>query len=380
MNRILLVISVFLLLTTGLSRAQLMGGQIGADSLSSTVLPFASYNSIEGFVGGVIYNRYNYKGNTKPFKNYLESSALVSTKGFVKVGITYEQTNSWGGNIRSIYDTFFRRYKKDIFFGIGNGSSFSQNRWDNEYYYFESISFGLSYSGRYPIYSGAGSQLDIKAGLGSEYTIPYIRKNNSSFALQVPNGTKGGWVNYLNAGFIWENRDSEFDPHRGNQAELEIRVSPKFTSSYGLTTARLEMRQYFYLFNWLTVANRLEARHVTGNIPYWELSTLGGENNLRGYPLNRFQGNTSLAYTLELRGWFLTFPEVYNLKFGGQLFTDTGRVFTRSDDIHDLFEGYKQTFGFGGAMSILNPDFIVRGEIGFSEDVSRIYIGIGYLF
>jgi outer membrane protein assembly factor BamA len=119
---------------------------------------------------------------------------------------------------------------------------------------------------------------------------------------------------------------------------------------------------------------------VAGNVPYWELSTLGGENNLRGYPLNRFYGKTSIAYSLELRAWFLRFPRLFGLKFGGQLFTDTGRVFTGSDDINDVFDGYKQTIGFGGAMSIFNPDFILRGEIGFSDEVSRIYVGIGYLF
>ncbi|MDZ7683308.1 MAG: hypothetical protein U5J63_16775 [Fodinibius sp.] len=45
-----------------------------------------------------------------------------------------------------------------------------------------------------------------------------------------------------------------------------------------------------------------------------------------------------------------------------------------------MFSDYKQTIGIGGAMSIFNPDFILRGEVGFSEEVSRIYIGIGYLF
>ncbi len=147
-----------------------------------------------------------------------------------------------------------------------------------------------------------------------------------------------------------------------------------------MTTARLELRQYFYLFNWLTIANRLEARHAGGDVPYWEMSTLGDSQTLRGYPLNRFKGKSSVAYNLELRGWVLQFPEFYNLKFGTQLFTDVGRVFTGSDDFDDLFEGYKQTVGFGGAMSIFNPDFILRGEIGFSEDVSRIYIGVGYMF
>jgi outer membrane translocation and assembly module TamA len=358
----------------------MMGGPVGADSVSSAVVPVFSYSSIEGFVGGALYNRYDYRGSIQPFRNYLQSSALVSTKGFIEIEARYEQTQTFGQRIRSIYDLFVRRYTTDIFFRTGNDSDFSKNQWDNDYYYFESVATGLSYKARYPLYMEGKSQLDLMGGAGVEYYIPYVSQDNSSFAQQMPTGRNGGWVNFLNTGLTWENRNSEFDPQTGNYAELEFRYSPDIISDFALGAARLELRQYFQLFNFLTVANRLEARHVTGDVPFWELSTLGGQNNLRGYPLNRFQGRSSLAYSLELRAWVLTFPELFGLKFGAQLFTDTGRVFTPSDDASDLFSDYKQTVGIGGAMSIFNPDFILRGEMGFSSEVSRIYIGVGYLF
>lgn len=381
MKEYLFILLVLCFCFADMARGQMVGDQrIGADSVSSSIFPVVSYSSNEGFVGGALFNRYDYSGNVQPFHSYLESSALVSTKGFVEVVATFERTRSFNRQIRSLYDVFVRRYNTDIFFGVGNNTTFSNSRWQDDYYYFESISVGFNYRARKAIYENDKSQLDVQAGLGTQYEIPYVRNDSSSFAQQTPLGNEGGWINYLNAGMIWENRDSEFDPHRGNRAELELRMSPEFASSYGLASARLELRQYFYLFNWLTVANRLETRVVTGDVPYWELSTLGGSNNLRGYPLNRFMGKSSLAYTLELRGWFLKFPELENLKFGGHLFTDTGRVFTGSDDVNDLFEGYKQTYGFGGTMSVFHPDLILRGEMGFSEDVSRIYIGVGYLF
>lgn len=380
MVRYITFLLLFILLHIGTLSAQMMPGEVGADSVTNAVFPVISYNSNEGFVGGAIYNRYDYRGNVRPFNNYLESSALVSSKGFVEVQGTYEQTRTFGRDIRSIANAFFHRYTVDNFFGIGNNTPFSGQLWEDEYYYFESIGFGLNYKLRRPVYSDEDSQFDVQAGLGSEYNIPYIKSQQSSFADRMPYGNDGGWVNYLNAGFIWENRDSEFDPHRGNRIEFELRYSPDLISTYGLATARLELRQYFYLFNWLTVANKLQARHAGGDIPYWEMSTLGNNETLRGFPLNRFQGNSSIAYTLELRTWLIQFPRAYNLKFGGQLFTDTGRVFTSRDNAADLFEGYKQTFGFGGAMSIFSPDFILRGDMGFSKDMARIYIGIGYMF
>jgi hypothetical protein len=378
--RCILIILLFLCLGLSSLSAQMMPRDVGADSVTSAVFPVISYDSNEGLIGGVLFNRYDYRGNMEPFNNYIESSALVSTKGFIQFDFRYEKNRALGLEVRSLIDLFFHRYPTDYFFGIGNNTTFSNSLWEDEYYYFESIGFGGAYRLRNPVYNGEESQFDLMAGIGSEYNIPYIREQESSFAEVLPNGTEGGWVNMLNTGFIWENRDSEFDPHTGNRAEFELRFSPDLISTYALTTARLELRQYFYLFNWLTVANRVEARTAAGNVPFWELSSLGNRETLRGYPLNRFRGNSSVAYNLELRAWVLKFPEAYDLKFGGHVFSDFGRVFTGRDDFNDLFEGYKQTVGIGGAMSIFHPDFIFRGEIGFSEDVSRIYIGIGYVF
>lgn len=55
-------------------------------------------------------------------------------------------------------------------------------------------------------------------------------------------------------------------------------------------------------------------------------------------------------------------------------------VFPKGENLGDLLSGLKQTFGIGGAVSILNPDFILRGEIAFSDEINRVYFGIGYLF
>ncbi|WP_138431416.1 ShlB/FhaC/HecB family hemolysin secretion/activation protein [Fodinibius saliphilus] len=380
MKQRLILTIVLINLFCGSASAQLLGGGVGADSISTALVPAFGYSSNEGFVGGAIFNRYNYKGGIAPFKNYLKSSAIVSTKGFVEAEMKYEQNRSFNRDIRTSVEGYFYRYTTDLFFGVGNNTTFSESQWNNNYYFFRSISFGAQYKLRKPLFRDRHSQFDLQGGLSTQYYIPYERQQQSSFFQLSPNGQEGGWINNLNAGFVWENRDSEFDPTKGNRAELEVRFAPNLISKYAFTTVRLELRQYFQLFNWITFANKLEARHAAGDTPFWELSTLGDAYTLRGYPLNRFKGNSSIAYTLELRTWLFEFPELYNLKFGGQLFTDTGRVFTTPDDVKDLFRGYKQTIGFGGAMSIFTPDFILRGDVGFSEDVTRIYVGVGYLF
>ena len=363
---------------TMFAQAQLIE-QAGADSVRKAFFPVAGYSSDVGLMGGLIYSRYDYTGNIRPFNNYIKSTAIASTKGFIKFAGLYEQTQTFGTDTRSSYRLLFDRLANDNFFGIGNNTTYSEQQWEDEYYYFESIGFSFDISFRKPFYSDRDSRLDLLAGLGTDYEIPYVRQTNSSFNQLMPNGSKGGFVNYLSTGFIWENRDNEFDPQSGNRAQLKIRFAPKYLSEYALTTFRLDLRQYFYVFDFLTIANRLEARHAAGDVPYWRLPTLGDDYSLRGYPLNRFQGNSSISYNLELRSWMFTFPE-YAVKIGVHLFTDAGRVFTEEDNAADLFKDYKQTFGFGGALSLFSPDFILRGEMGFSEDVSRIYVGVGYTF
>ncbi|GAA5522004.1 outer membrane protein assembly factor [Aliifodinibius salicampi] len=382
--RFFVIVSLFVLMGIHLAQGQQADSLEGSDAIVSALVPAVGYTSSAGLIGGLAYNRYNYLGDIKPFKSYLKSSALVSVKGLVEINGSYDRTRNFGKPIRSVTSIYFRRFPKDNFFEKGNESSFNSERWEEGYYHFESISFGLDIDLRRPIFNEGEKKkrLDLMGGIETSYYIPYINKEPSSFSEADPLGRQGGWLNFVKAGLDWENRDREFDPRRGNKAIFELRYAPELISKYGMGSIYLDMRQYFQLFNQVKIANRLEARHAFGDVPYWELSTMADDasNVLRGYAMNRFRGNSSVAYTLELRSWVVRFPDFYKMKLGLQLFTDTGRVFTEENDLNDLLKGYKKTVGFGGALSVLSPDFVLRGDIGFSEEGSRIYVGVGYLF
>jgi len=362
--------------------AQITPEPVGADSLKKALIPVLGYDSDIGLHGGLLYNRIDYSGKAKPFKTYFEAVAVASTKGMIDADFEYERTRSFNSDIRSRFRAFLFRFNFDYYFGIGNRTEFNDRAFDDDFYFFESLTFALRYEGRYPLYRDLNgeSRLDLLFGAGTQYEIPYVKQDSSRFNFDRPNGFTGGWVNYMGTGLVWENRNSEFDPTAGNRAEIRIRAAPTFLlSDFGLATFQADYRHYFRLFDWVTVANRLQLRHAEGDVPYWERSRLGNERTLRGYPLNRFIGNSSVAYSLELRKWLIRFPRA-SIRLGGHLFTDVGRVFTEEDDFGDLLRGYKQTVGLGSAMSLFNPDFILRAEAGFSEDLFRIYVGIGYTF
>lgn len=374
-----LLFSILFLAVSGHASAQLLSTEMGPDSTKNAFIPVFSYSSDIGFAGGAVFGHYDYRGNIRPFNKYIEASAIVSTKGYVKVNGLFEKTSSFGTNIRSKIKVDFDRLAQENFFGIGNATTFEEEEWEDDYYFFKSVAVGGDYQARKPIYQNSDSRFDLIAGFGLEYQIPYVLLENSVFSETTPNGSKGGVIGYLNAGFVWENRDSEFDPGRGNRAAFELVFAPSWTSEYALATYSLDLRQYVRFLDLVTLAARIKGNHAAGDVPFWRLPTLGDDHTLRGYPLNRFKGSSSISYNLEMRTWVLRFPD-YNIKLGGQLFTDFGRVFTRENALGDFFKDYKQTYGVGGALSIFSPDFILRGDIGFSEDVSRIYIGVGYIF
>ena len=378
MKKLILATS-FVVMSLG-SSAQITPGQpAGADSIATAFIPILGYSSDLGLLGGGLISRYDYTGGARPFNNLMQARGILSTKGLISVEVLYEKTNIFETNIRGKVEAYVDRFKKDTFFGLGNNTSYSQQLWDNEFYFFESVAFGLGLDFRKPLYKEKRAQFDALAGIGFDYQIGYVNQSNSSFSQVMPNGSDGGFVNYLTGGFVWENRDSEFDPHVGNRAELNIRYAPKHLSEFPLTTISLDLRQYVTLFDFVTLAGRVEGRHAGGNVPYWELSTLGNDETLRGYPLNRFKGNSLISYNLEMRSWLIRFPD-YGMKIGAHVFTDGGRVFSGQDDFGDLLNNHQHTIGVGGAFSAFGPDFILRGELGFSEDATQLYIGIGYMF
>lgn len=378
MSRQLLLLCIFMVLAAS-ARAQFVPEPVGPDSVKYAYFPAIGYSSDAGLMLGGIFSRYDYSGDTRPFNSYIQSSAIASTKGFVKVDALYEKTDIFGTDLRSTNELYVYRIASDNFFGVGNSTGYTEELWEQGYYFFESISFGLDLKLRKPLYVKGRSRFDLVGGVGGEYYISYELQSFSSFSDIMPYGSEGGFIPYLAGGFVWENRDREFDPRSGNRGEFNLKYAPNLISEYALAAFSLDFRQYFYVLDFLTVAGRFQGKHTAGKVPFWKLPALGDDYTLRGYPLYRFRGNSSIAYNLELRSWMFTFPE-YQVKLGVHLFTDGGRVFTGEDDMGDLLSGYKQTYGIGGAFSLFSPDFILRGEMGFSDEVSRIYIGIGYTF
>lgn len=90
---------------------------------------------------------------------------------------------------------------------------------------------------------------------------------------------------------------------------------------------------------------------------------------MRGYKLNRFIDKGKFLINAEYR-----FPIFW--KFGGNLFIDTGTVFPGISSMK--LKNFLIDTGLG--LQFYMPDFVVRFDLGFSNEGIGIYFNFGHIF
>jgi hemolysin activation/secretion protein len=123
----------------------------------------------------------------------------------------------------------------------------------------------------------------------------------------------------------------------------------------------------------------------SGDIPFWALSSLGGDRSiigerqpLRGFGEGRFLDRNMFSGTLELR------TRVFDLNLFSQTLTfeaapfiDTGQVFHRMSDSPISHLHYAGGIGFRG---IAHPFIVGYVDIGYGDEGVAIFSGINYPF
>lgn len=354
------------------------------DSVELAILPALAYNSDWGIVGGGILSRYSYKNKIKPFHSYFTAFALASTNGLFASSFFIDKPYAFGSDQRLSLETYFSRFFQNQYYGIGNYDKIKIEPESNpEFYLYESFTSEIELILRKQITEfNSRSRLDVFGILNFNYRTPLGENDGRFIALDRPEGVNGARTLSLGTGLIWENRNSEFDPTSGSYSKTEFQIGNKVTGSgYNYLIIEQDFRTYtsFRLWKKITFANRLFASHTSGDRPYWKLAELGGEETMRGYPENRFLDDNVILVNSELRSWLIEFP-AYDIKFGTTFFADIGRTFKNSSALTDVFDDLKYTLGFGVNSSFFNENFILRGDVGFSEEGLGVYFTSGYLF
>ncbi len=353
------------------------------DSIKRAFLPALSYNSDFGLMAGGLFHRYHYKGDNKPFYSFTQIAAIASTKSLASFLIEHDKPNAFNSNLRFTNSIYVSRFFQDNFYGIGSYQKIDDSfNASTDLYTFNSFSFGISSELRVPLKRSDRNSLDILAILNFDYKTPWNNDSNSLISQQAPIGEKGGRTFHLGTGFLWENRNSEFRPTYGNYVESSLEVGQTwFGSSYNTSIVRFDARQYvsFNLIKEITWANRFYTKQTAGEVPYWKLAYAGDEETLRGYPNRRFMDDNVVLFNTELRTWLFKIDAIKG-EFGGTLFFDVGRTYPNGASFSDITSDLKYSGGLGVTSSFITPDFILRTDVGFSEEGIGIYFTAGYMF
>jgi outer membrane protein assembly factor BamA len=376
------ILVLFTIACPGIAIGQIIPDPDDSDSrIQQSFLPAAGYTSDTGLFGGALYQRFNYSGDASPFLSVTRADMSASLRGEFVGKFSYERTRSFNRDIRNRTNLILFRSNISHFFGIGNNTPFSADLYDDDYYFFQNRRASVNWRLRKNVAEfGFEGKLDVFSELVLSYLDASPRQDFSSIVEESNDiGRRSGWTNMAGAGVIMDDRDSEFNPTEGFRYEAGIRYSNRvLASDFNYAELWLELRHYFEPIPGIVLAQKIRGEQIAGNAPFWELSTLGFEYGLRGFHLDRFRGERSILHILEARTWLLSFFDG-ELRIGGQLFWDSGRVFSEFDS-DGFFSDWKHSFGAGGAISLFNPDLIIRADVGFSDEAVRIYAGIGYIF
>lgn len=360
-----------------LAAATLTVAQPVSDSVRYGSLPALGYSSDDGFLAGGVLTRYAYRDGYRPYRNHQFLSVLLTSKGMFAAEVLSEHTSRTRRGIRSQYGLFSNRIGQETWVGVGPSAPFDSDRYEAGGYFFKSFNVGGAYRGRLPLYRTGfpGAQLDAVFGAKFLYNKPYDEDPAVRYWQDRPEGAEGAFTLMAAIGLQWENRDHELDPARGNTAVVE---------------AAFTQNGAFLMNGWVTqyvpvdighrfvMAGRVGFIHGAGALPYSLLPALGGDKTVRGYVMNRFRGDGAAWYNAEIRTWLYSTRD-QRFRLGAHLFTDGGKVVV-GHDYRMLADGIRTSNGVGFVMSVFTKDFIVRGDYGVSDEISRFYMGIGYAY
>ena len=231
-------------------------------------------------------------------------------------------------------------------------------------------------------YTFAAKKLKVLAG--DLRGVPPITQR---FADVIGIGTTHELLNRIS--LVYDTRDDVTLPTRGMQVALYGGIASRNVDINDslFTEAGGDGRFYWSPFPSLVVATHVDLRYepTARRVPFWALSSLGGDQSttggsqtLRGYGTSRFYDRNSFSASVELRENVLSM-DAFSTHIDLQVapFFDTGRVFHNTTvwpmtHLHNVFG-----VGFRG---IAPPSVVGYVDIGKGHEGIAVFTGINYPF
>lgn len=187
-------------------------------------------------------------------------------------------------------------------------------------------------------------------------------------------GSEGGVLSTGGIRLLYDTRDRQFHPSGGVLGTLSMDGSGgPLGGDYEFVAVAFDLRTYVTLRPRHILALRTAARTTGSGAPFQRMSTLGGQNLLRGYFEGRYRDRSRLSfeaeYRLPVRG-----------RFGAVLFAGAGQVAPGLGDL--TLSGFHPAAGWG-LRFLLDPEegMRLRLDFGYGEaGSSGMYVTVSEAF
>jgi outer membrane protein assembly factor BamA len=215
----------------------------------------------------------------------------------------------------------------------------------------------------------------LNAGLSAEVRHDELLSSDAGGVLQsgAVVGSQGGWSSGVGPAVDYDTRDNVYSTHIGTYAALDTKFYGRSTGSdFTFNRYALDVRQFIPVFTDHVIALQGLTTIATGDEPFYMMSMLGGENNMRGYYQGRFRDNDMAVLQAEYR-----MPLIW--RFGLVGFADAGEVAHTVDQFS--LNGLHYTYGAGIRFLIVPSKNIgVRADYGIAKDAGQFYLSINEAF
>lgn len=208
------------------------------------------------------------------------------------------------------------------------------------------------------------------------------------FAPGLP-GVRGAPSNYLSAALVYNSRDDLVRPTEGWEMIVKY-----LSADHALFNRDTHYQKLIFDVSYiqpLVWRRQLIALHANtevvfgrdDDIPFFELSSLGGDDTMRGFFPQRFLGKGSALINAEYRLKLIdfNFRKLWDVSIDGVGFGDVGRVYEGSEDfLEHTLDHVRYSYG-GGLRLALSSGLVARLDAGFSpEETGLIYLTFGHTF
>ncbi len=207
--------------------------------------------------------------------------------------------------------------------------------------------------------------------LDYDYTEMVDKQTNSELINNSVLGSNGGESFGVGLEAVWDSRDNLFFPNDGKYSSLKFLSYP--IGDFNFYSMELDVRHYNSFSKDQVLAGQGYFVASGGDIPFYKLPSLGGQNRMRGYYYGRYRDNIYATLQLEYRQFF-------SQRFGYVLFGSVGGVATSPDKLR--IDEFKLSYG-AGIRFLFNEEqkVNIRADIGITSDGDTgIYFGIEEAF